>query len=486
VILYIEFLPLTTQEKNVSLAHEVDTIAAIATPPGEGGISVIRVSGEKATGVADKGFRGKDALQDVLSHTAHYGSFLDQNGAVLDYVVALVLKAPHSYTGEDTVELSCHGGQLVVKKILESLIRFGARPAEAGEFTKRAFLNGRMDLVQAEAVVDLIKSRSDRAHQTSVAQLEGGLSKRVLEIRDQLVESVSFLELELDFAEDGYEFVNRQKVAGLLQKSIEGIDTLLVTYSVGKIYRNGVRVALVGSPNVGKSSLLNALLRQERAIVTNVPGTTRDVIEESISIGGLLFNLGDTAGLRKTDDPVEKEGVKRAEDRLVNSDVIILILDGSRELNPGEAAIVAQTAKVAESGGKKCIVAVNKVDLAPYNPTHFKELDWLISGHRMVGVSARTLEGIDRLEQALHEVAVADSVEMLEEGVMITNLRHYSALERAKNSLVLSLKTVEAGNSSEFVAVDLHAALDALGEVTGAVTTEDILNSIFSKFCIGK
>ena len=470
----------------MSLAHEVDTIAAIATPPGEGGICVIRVSGERAAEVAGRGFHGKRNLADAATHTAHYGSFLDENGKALDYVVALVFKSPHSYTGEDTVEFSCHGGQFVTKRILESLVRFGARPAEPGEFTKRAFLNGRIDLVQAEAVADLIRSRSEKARQTSLAQLEGALSKRIIEVRDQLVQSISLLELELDFAEDGYEFADKKKVAGLLKESIQKIDGLLATYAIGKVYRNGVRVALVGSPNVGKSSLLNALLRQDRAIVTNIPGTTRDVIEESISVNGLLFALSDTAGLRETNDPIEKEGVRRAEDRLLNSDIIVLILDGSRPLTPSEPELIDRTVRTAETNGVKCIIAVNKIDLKPFNRSSFKELDRLIARHKVVGVSAMTSEGIEEFELALHETAVAGGVAAAEGGIVITNLRHYSALERARNSLALSLKTIDSGNSSEFVTVDLRSALDSLGELTGAVTTEEILNSIFSKFCIGK
>ncbi len=470
----------------MSLAHEVDTIAAMATPPGEGGICVIRVSGERATEVSDRGFRGKHLLKDASTHTAHYGGFLDEKGEILDYIVALVFKNPHSYTGEDVVELSCHGGLFVTKRILESLIRFGARPAEPGEFTKRAFLNGKMDLVQAEAVADLIRSRSDKARQTSLAQLEGALSKRVLGVRDQLIQSVGLLELELDFAEDGYELTDKKKVAILLKESIEQLDGLLATYSIGRVYRNGVRVALVGSPNVGKSSLLNALLRQERAIVTSLPGTTRDVIEESISIGGLLFSLSDTAGLRETDDPIEKEGVRRTEDTLVNSDIIVLILDGSRSLTPGEQRRVEQTTKSVESRGVKCIITVNKVDLRPFDPVNFKDLDRLISGHRIVGVSAKTYEGMNEFETALHETAAAGGIGVAEGNVMITNIRHHFALERAKQSLILSLKTIEEGGSGELVAVDLRSALDSLGEVTGAVTTEDILDSIFSKFCIGK
>jgi tRNA modification GTPase len=468
------------------LSHEVNTIAAIATPPGDGGISVIRVSGEKAAEVVEKGFRGRAKLGESLSHTAHYGSFANEAGEALDYVVALVYKAPHSYTGENTVEISCHGGQYVTKRILESLIRFGARPAEPGEFTKRAFLNGRMDLVQAEAVADLIHSRSEKARQTSLAQLEGVLSKRVTEVRDRLVESIGLLELELDFAEDGYELVDKEKVASLLRGSLQKLDTLLATYSIGKVYRDGVRVALVGSPNVGKSSLLNALLREDRAIVTSIPGTTRDVIEESITVGGLLFCLSDTAGLRETEDPVEKEGVRRAEERLFGSDVVVIVVDGSKPNGQTESDLVLKTAQAAEESGIKCMIAINKIDLRPHDEREVENLKSLIPGHKVVTVSAKTMEGLNGLEAAMFEIATGGEASVRESGILVTNLRHYSALQRARDGLCNSLKTVESGGSSEFVAVDLRVALDALGEITGVVTTEDILNSIFSKFCIGK
>lgn len=468
------------------LVHEADTIAAIATPPGDGGISVIRVSGEKSADLVDSGFRGKVKLQEASSHSAHYGRFVNEAEEVLDYVVALVYKAPHSYTGENTIEISCHGGQFVTKKILESLIRFGARPAEPGEFTKRAFLNGKMDLVQAEAVADLIHARSEKARQTSLAQLEGALSRKVTEVRDRLVESIGLLELELDFAEDGYEFADKGKVAALLEESIQKLEILLATYSIGKVWRDGVRVALVGSPNVGKSSLLNAMLREDRAIVTSIPGTTRDVIEESITVGGLLFSLSDTAGLRETEDPVEKEGVRRAEERLLGSDLVVLILDGSGPLTREEADFVGKTAEAVEGAGVKCIIAINKIDLRQHRQYELTNLENLVPGPRIVTVSAKTLEGLDRLEAAMFEAATSGAVSVIESGVVVTNLRHYSALQRAKEALSESLKTAESGRSNEFVAVDLRVALDALGEVVGAVTTEDILNEVFSKFCIGK
>lgn len=470
----------------MSLARESDTIAAIATPAGEGGICVVRISGENAVGVADLGFRGKFPLGHALSHTAHYGSFVDEEGRAIDNVVALVFRKPHSYTGEDTVELSCHGGQFLTKRILEEVIRFGARAAGPGEFTKRAFLNGRLDLVQAEAVADLIRARSERAHQSSLNQLEGHLSRKLAAIKEQLVESIGLLELELDFAEEGYEFADKEKVASQIQDLVSQVSKLLSTYRVGRVFRNGVSVALVGSPNVGKSSLLNALLQQERAIVTSIPGTTRDVIEESITLDGVLFSLGDTAGLRETDDPIEKEGVKRAEDKLQKSDVIVLLLDNSRALQPGEAILVGRLVEVVEARGVKCVVALNKIDLAPIDEARFTEIKDLLSRHRVVGVSAKTLVGLDALKDALVSAAISDGENIADSSVMITNMRHFSALERAKTSLLLALETLKAGKTGEFVAVDLRAALDSVGEIVGTVTTEDILNSIFSKFCIGK
>lgn len=468
------------------LAYESDTIAAIATPAGEGGISVIRISGEDAFKIADRGFRGKTSLAKTSSHTAHYGSFVDEQGRAIDNVVAIVFRKPHSYTGEDTVELNCHGGQFLARTILEATIRYGARAAQAGEFTKRAFLNGQLDLAQAEAVADLIHARSERAHQSSLAQLNGFLSKKITEIRDQLVSGIGLLELELDFAEDGYEFTERSKVSSQLQAAISQIDALLGTYRAGKVYRDGVKVVLAGAPNVGKSSLLNALLQEDRAIVTSIPGTTRDVIEESITLGGLLFTLSDTAGLRETLDPIEQEGVRRTEERLSNCDILILMLESSRLLGDAEARAAQKLTSSLEAKGTSCLIAVNKIDLTTPDRRSFAKLGDVLSKHRVLEVSAKTHEGLERLKEALVEVALEGSAVSAEGNVTITNARHFSALERAKQSLVLALDTQVAGKSGEFVAVDLRAGLDALGEIIGATSTEDILNSIFARFCIGK
>jgi len=470
----------------MSLSRETDTIAAVATPIGEGGLSVIRISGEGAFHIADLCFRGKSTLAEAASHTAHYGSVVDDKGAPIDNVVAVVFRTPHSYTGENTVELSCHGGQFLVRRILETILHHGARAAEAGEFTKRAFLNGRIDLTQAEAVADLIHSRSDRAHRSSLSQLNGALSGKMSALRDQLIESIGLLELELDFAEDGYEFTEKKRIADQLRLAISQVSDLIASYRVGKIYRDGVKVALAGAPNVGKSSLLNAFLREERAIVTSIPGTTRDIIEESLTIDGLLFTITDTAGLRETIDPIEREGVKRAEERQMSCDILLLMLDCTRPLEVGEASSVRKLLSDIDARGASCLVAINKIDLSDGKTAAPEGLSEIVTGHPVLKISAKTLDGFRQLESELVRLATGGSVATGESGVMITNARHFSVLQRAKQSLELALDSTVSGKSGEFIAVDLRAALNAVGEVIGAVTTEDILNSIFSKFCIGK
>ncbi len=468
------------------LVHELDSISAIATAEGEGGISVIRISGEDAMNIASRGFRGPTPVDKMSSHTAHYGRFVDEQGKTIDNVVALVFRRPNSYTGEDTVELSCHGGRYLTKKILEATLRFGARAAQAGEFTKRAFLNGRIDLAQAEAVADLIHARSERAHQSSLAQLNGVLSERIAETRAQLIESIGLLELELDFVDDGYEFTEKSKLGGQIRSAVSQINDLLLTYSAGRKYRDGVKVALAGAPNVGKSSLLNALLQEDRAIVTDIPGTTRDVIEESISLGGLLFDLSDTAGIRETRDPVEQEGVRRAEERLANCDILVLLLDGTRVVGVEEGVAIDRLTRAVEVRGARCIFAINKLDVIGSQADPIKKIEHITGNHGVVKISAKTHQGLEALKELLVTMALGGAPSKSEGGVIITSARHYSALERAAKSLALALETVEAGKSGEFVAVDLRAALDALGEITGVTSTDDILNSIFSRFCIGK
>jgi tRNA modification GTPase len=470
----------------VPLAYESDTIAAIATPEGEGGISVIRISGDGALENAGRGFRGSTTVDKMSSHTAHYGRFVDEHGSTIDDIVLLVFKRPNSYTGEDTVELSCHGGRYVTRKILETTLRFGARAAQAGEFTKRAFLNGRIDLAQAEAVADLIHSRTERAHQASLAQLNGVLSKQISALRELLIESVGLLELELDFAEDGYEFTDKSKVIDQLTQAISQINALLSSYMVGRIYRDGVKVALLGAPNVGKSSLLNALLQEDRAIVNETPGTTRDVIEESISLGGLVFDISDTAGIRHTTDPVEKEGVRRAQERLLNCDILLFVIDGARQTGDKELESIRRlTHHIGDSLAARILV-VNKIDIPESRLFNTMYAEEALGTKDVVRISAKTREGLDSLKNFVLEKALRGSAQRQDAGVVITSARHYSALERSSKSLTLALETIRSGSSGEFVAVDIRTALDSLGEIVGSTSTEDILNSVFSRFCIGK
>ncbi|MEK6755363.1 MAG: tRNA uridine-5-carboxymethylaminomethyl(34) synthesis GTPase MnmE [Bacteroidota bacterium] len=468
------------------LVHESDTITAIATPIGEGGISVVRVSGPGALSIAQKGFKGKVELAAVPSHTAHFGSLIDNTGETIDDVVALVFRKPHSYTGEDVVELSCHGGMFVTRKLLETMIGFGARLAQPGEFTKRAFLNGRMDLAQAEAVADLIHARSQTAHRSSLFQLKGGLSDKINSIRDQLINAISLLELELDFAEEGYEFANKSDVSSHIKSILNQIDELLSSYQIGKLYREGVKVVLAGAPNVGKSSLLNALLKQNRAIVTDIPGTTRDTIEESLTIGGLLFTVTDTAGLREATDPIELEGVRRAEEQLFNSDLLLLMFDCSRDLTEREVAYARRLLKDVRANRKACIEVINKIDLRRPDEKFLAEAGVPADGYPIVRISARTAEGLDELKSLLVNTVLTGKQISEESSPTITSARHQSALTKAKESLMLALQSVTNKQSVEFVVVDLRAALDSLGAIVGVVTTDDILNNIFSRFCIGK
>jgi tRNA modification GTPase len=470
----------------MSLAHESDTIAAIATPEGEGGISVVRISGAEAIDIAARGFRGTTTIDKMSSHTAHYGRFVDDQENPIDNVIALVFRGPNSYTGEDTVELSCHGGRYLTRKILETTLRLGARAAQAGEFTKRAFLSGRIDLAQAEAVADLIHSRSERAHRSSLAQLNGALSVRIGSVRERLVESIGLLELELDFAEDGYEFTEKARVAEQLRSTISQIDAMSKSYSVGKIYRDGVRVAIAGAPNVGKSSLLNAFLQENRAIVTDVPGTTRDIIEESVTLGGLLFNLSDTAGIRDTEDLVEMEGVRRAEERLSNCEILLLLLDCTRPVEAEEQSDILRIANAVDQRGASCLFVINKIDVIGKDQNPVMSASRFSGNHEIVGISAKTHQGLDALKELMVQKALRDMSHQSEGGITITNARHFSALQKASESLSLALESLESGKSGEFVAVDLRAGLNSLGEIIGITSTEDILNSIFSRFCIGK
>jgi tRNA modification GTPase len=455
-----------------------DTISAIATPLGEGGISVIRISGQQAFTVADRVFIGRSKLADSPSHTAHFGRVVDGSGSYVDEVVAVTFRAPNSYTCEDVVELSCHGGYIVTQKVLQVILSAGGRMAEPGEFTKRAFLNGRLDLSQAEAVGDLIHSQSEAAYRSSVRQLSGELSREIKGVRDELLNLSSLLELELDFSEEDVEFANRRTLEERLVGAVGVVDRLLASYAVGKVYKEGVRVTIAGKPNAGKSSLLNALLGEDRAIVSPTPGTTRDTISEGASIGGVLFRLTDTAGLRETADAIEHEGVERAQKEAEEADIVLLVMDYEEQYYNGTEPMYNRLAEACQHMGIKLIKVWNKIDLYQSEaPRSLAEGDGFY-------VSALKGDGIDFLRNGLSRVVLSDQFN--ESSVVVTNTRHRDALARAKRSLGLALDTLRAGRSGEFVALDLRAGLGALGEITGEVTTEDVLNNIFSKFCIGK
>lgn len=445
-----------------------DTISALATSPSEGAIAVIRVSGKNAFNICDKIFVGKKKISNAASHTIHYGNIIESDNIVDDVLVS-IFKSPNSYTGEDVVEISSHGSFLIIKRILELLNDNGARNAEPGEFTRRAFLNGKLDLVQAEAVADIINSRTEVSLRGARNQLDGLLSAKVKYLRDSLVNSSSLMELELDFSEEDVEFINADVARKKITEIVSEIDLLLSSYSFGKVVRDGVNVSLVGVPNVGKSSLMNYILKESRAIVSEIPGTTRDIIREEISIDGVLFRLTDTAGIRFTEDEIEKQGVFRSREAIKNSDLVLFINDiregVSEELYNELLNIVSR---------ETIITVMNKLDLKP------EYVD-----EEVVSISAKTGEGISRLFEKMKEIAYGGKA-YSEKSAIVTNSRHYSALKKAKESLGMAIDSISSGMTGEFIAVDLRNAENALGEIIGEVTSDDILNNIFSKFCIGK
>ena len=446
-----------------------DTIAAIATPIGVGAISIIRVSGVDSISSVDKIFSSSRYLKDVDSHTIHYGKILDQRGDIIDDVLVSIFKSPNSYTGEESVEISTHGSQLICNKILERLVQKNVRLAEPGEFTKRAFLNGKIDLSQAEAVIDIINSRTNASLKGARNQLDGLLSKKIDGLRQMLLNSSSLIELELDFAEEDLEFVSYEKVKVEIHKIIEELNVLIDSYKIGRVLREGVNVVLVGKPNVGKSSLLNYLVKESRAIVSHIPGTTRDVIKEEISIEGVLFRLYDTAGIRITDDEVEKEGVLRSRKAVEEADIVVLISEVGSEY-PKD--LFAELLTLTEES--KIINVRNKSDLDIKNGQN----DFL-------NISAKTGEGIKEFVNELKEKSFVTE-HYSEKNAIVTNLRHKTALEKSSDYLEKAALSIDKKFSGEFISVDLRNAESALGEIIGKVTTDDILNNIFSQFCIGK
>lgn len=454
-----------------------DTIAARATPTGEGAIAVIRVSGGLSITAIDRIFRGTIKLSEATGYSVHFGEIVGEGGAVIDQVLATVFRSPHSYTGEDSVEISCHGGMYVSQRVLDAVFSTGVRPAAPGEFTKRAFLNGKMDLSQAEAVADLISARSEASYRTSLAQLEGRFSTEVGELRKQLIDLCSLVEIELDFSEEGLNLISREEIVRRIDSAKAKIQAMVDSYKTGKVCREGASVVIVGRPNAGKSSLFNALLKESRAIVTDRPGTTRDSLEESVTINGVLFRLFDTAGLTETTEPVEAEGIERAKRLAQNADIILLVRDESEgESDKDESLEGIQSAT-------RVIVVNNKVDLRKGTLRGSSSLQTAPNGSP-IPVSAKFGFGLDHLRAELSRVAVDPRYES--DGVICTNARHATSLGSAASTLEKARESLESGISREFVATDILQAADYLAEIVGEVSSDDLLNNIFSQFCVGK
>ena len=455
-----------------------DTIAAIATAMAPSGIGIVRISGPEAVAVADRLYRGKKKekkLADMKSHTIHYGWIVEKE-QVLDEVLVMLMRGPHSYTGEDTVEIDCHGGVLAVKRVLEAVLHAGARIADPGEFTKRAFLNGRIDLSQAEAVMDVISAKSEYALQSSVSQLQGSVRRAVKEIREKLLYEIAFIESALDDPEhislDGYP----EKLEGIVQEEKRKIEKLLQSADDGKMLQEGIKTVILGKPNAGKSSLLNLLVGEEKAIVTDIAGTTRDVLEEQISLGGISLRMLDTAGIRSTADKVERIGVERAKEHAKNADLILYVVDASVPLDENDGQIMELLK------GRKTILLLNKSDLETVISK--EELTARIDAP-VLNISAREETGLAELEALIKEMFFQGEISFNDE-VYITNMRQKRALEEALESLKLVENSIAMGMPEDFFSIDLMNAYERLGSIIGEAVGEDLVNEIFSKFCTGK
>lgn len=451
-----------------------DTIAALATPAGTGAIHVIRMSGRDAVAIADRVFKGA-SLKKQASHTLHYGYIIDGNQVIDEVMISLFL-APRSFTTEDSIEISCHGSPYIATRVLEVLIKNGARMAQAGEFTLRAYLNGRIDLSQAEAVADLIAGQSSAAHDIAMKQMRGGFSHQIRELRTQLLNFVSLIELELDFGEEDVEFARRDELLLLLNKILDSIRPLRDSFRLGNVIKTGVNTVIVGKPNAGKSTLLNALLNEERAIVSEIPGTTRDTIEEAINVHGIVFRFIDTAGLRITSDVIEKIGVERSYDKIKDAAVLLYMCDAT---TLSDVHSLIDELNEAESFGIPFLFIANKADQLTD-----KMRDILTETNTAILISARDKTGIEDLKKALYEKVAGNQLE--EDQTIVTNLRHYESLQKAYTAVEEVISGMQEHRSGDLLALDLRRSLDALGEISGEVSNDEILGNIFSKFCIGK
>ena len=452
-----------------------DTIAAISTPRGEGGIGIVRISGDKSFEILNKIFRKKSPNSDLGFSKFNYGFIYDEE-KIIDEVMIVRLKAPKTYTCEDIVEINCHGGNLITEKVLEIVLRHGARHAEAGEFTKRACMNGRIDLSQAEAVIDLIHGKTEKSISLSMDQLRGDLKEKIQKFKKALLDVTAHVNVVLDYPEEGIDDPLPENLRINLEKVFEEANILIESYDKGKKIKDGIKTVIVGKPNVGKSTLLNSILKEERAIVTHVAGTTRDIIEEIINIKGIPLVLVDTAGIRETEDIVENIGVEKSKEFIEKADLVLLVLDNSRELEKEDKEVIE---KIKENN-KKVIVLLNKIDLP-------KKLD--ISEYNfenIVEISAKDNIGIENMEDTIYSFIVDENVENSGEKLIITNIRHKTALEKTKDSIKSIFETIDMGLPMDLISVDLKEALDSLSEITGEITSEDILDHVFGNFCVGK
>ena len=455
-----------------------DTISAIATAQGEGGIGIIRLSGDQAVEIAAKLFQPVSGrkLTDYETHRAIYGRIIDEDGRIIDEAIALLMKAPHSYTKEDVVELQCHGGVMPLRKTLALTYEHGARPAEGGEFTKRAFLNGRLDLSQAQAVMDIITAKTDRSLKLATGHLTGQFSQQIKDWRHEILGQIAHLEAAIDFPEDEVDDVVTEDVRGKVTAVRRQISKLLQTAGTGRILREGLMTAIVGKPNVGKSSLLNALLQEERAIVTDIPGTTRDSIEEYANVGGVPLRIIDTAGIRATEDVVERIGVEKSRQMIDQAALVLALFDGSRPLDHEDEEILSLLA------GQEAIVLLNKSDLAAVVTAEELSAKAAVP---VIEISTKDYSGMDKLTDAIKEKVYGGKV-MADEGSFVSDERQANLLRNADRHLAAAITTIDAGLGLDFISIDLRSAWETLGEITGDTVGEDIIDEIFSKFCIGK
>lgn len=456
-----------------------DTIAAIATPIGEGGISIIKISGDESEAIALKIFKFNNKSISKFKDRYFYLGKIYSDGIFLDEVMAVKMSGPNSYTGEDVVEIHCHGGILVTRRILELILNNGARLAEAGEFTKRSFLNGKLDLSQAEAIIDLINARSDVGLKTAARQLEGKLKDTIIHVSSILESLIANIEAEIDFPEEDLDIMDYNEMKNNINECLDIIKNLIEKAETGRIYREGVKTVIIGKPNVGKSSLLNALIKEDKAIVTEIPGTTRDIIEEYIQIKGVLFKIIDTAGLRKTSDLVEKIGLEKTMAVFEEADLVLFVLDDTQMLSEEDKNIINKLQQV----NKKILIVINKIDL---DRVYIKnEISKYLPNAKIIEISALKKTGIDKLESELIKL-VFDGEISINTDSLISKTRHKNSLEIARKYLIDAINTIDNGLTEEFLSIDLKNAWAALGQITGKTIDDDILDKIFSEFCIGK